>query len=64
MLRWLSENTTSEIIILCSIVLGIRQNTIRKQIVGLRKEVLDELLNAQLRAEQEESTGMRTLDGH
>jgi hypothetical protein len=45
MLKWLTENATSEIVILCSVVLGVRQSLIRTQIEDLRKEVLSELLD-------------------
>jgi hypothetical protein len=53
MLGWLMENATSVIVIVCSIVLGVRQNLIRRQIEDLRKEVLNEMLNTNLSIDED-----------
>jgi hypothetical protein len=50
MLKWIAENATSEIVNFCSIVLGIRQNFILRQIADFRKEVLSEMLSTHLSA--------------
>jgi hypothetical protein len=44
---------TSVIVIICSIVLGVRQNSIRRQIEDLRNEVLNEMLNTNLSIDED-----------
>jgi hypothetical protein len=48
MFSWLTQNATPVIVIVCSIILGVRQSYIRRQIEDLRREVLDEMLNTEL----------------
>jgi hypothetical protein len=51
MLSWLTANATSAIVILCTIILCVRQSLILREIADFRKLVLKELLNSQLNDE-------------